>query len=436
MIDRYGKKVKEVVDIWSDKKTYYFWLLVEIAILIARNKIGEIKREIPPDLHESIFINADKINDVEENITKHNIMAFLQCVEPQFPEWLQSWLHRKVTSSDIIDTALCMQMRDSLKIIINDLIQFMEVIKILAFKHKYTPEIGRTHGIHAEPITFGVKLANYYAELARQLKRLNDALYEVSVGSISGAVGMYTLDPRIEEIACEYLGLRPIISTQIISRDIVNEYMIRLGSLASTIAGIAYNNELLAQTEICEVMEFFSKHQKGSSAMPHKKNPIGSENTDGLTRIVYSGVQVAFENRSKIKNERSIDHSGPERIILPDAAGYVDYAMTRLSGIMKKMLVFPDRMMENLNSTKGLIYSQEVMTLVAEKSGLPRSQAHSLIRDVALGCWEKRSDFLQALLANESIMRYVSEDEVHGCFNLDHKLRHVDFIFEKVFGKE
>ncbi len=328
-----------------------------------------------------------------------------------------------------------MQMRDSLKIVIADLVQFMEVVKTLAFRYKNTPEAGRTHGIHGEPITFGVKLANYYAELARHLRRLNDALYEVSVGSISGAVGMYPLDPRIEEIVCEILGLRPIISTQIISRDIVNEYMIRLGSLASTIAGIAYNNELLAQTEICEVMEFFSKDQDGSSAMPHKKNPVGDENIDGITRIVCSGVQVAFENRSKIKNERSIDHSGPERIILPDAAGYTDYTMTRLSGIMEKMLVFPDRMTENLNITKGLIYSQEVMTLVAEKSGLPRSQAHSLVRDIALDCWDKRSDFLHALLANKPITDLVSEEDLRGCFNLDRKLRNVDYIFKKVFGE-
>jgi len=311
----------------------------------------------------------------------------------------------------------------------------MQTIKKRAVEHKYTPEVGRTHGIHAEPITFGVKLANWHDELRRNKERLLKLHEIVSVIKISGAVGMYPLKPEIEKLVGQELSLRPIIATQIISRDIVAEYMSTLGIVAATIGKISLNIRLLSQTEIGEVMEPFGKNQKGSSAMPHKKNPIGSENLSGLMRVVCANVQVAYENLANCWHERSLDNSGAERVIVADSSILLDYGITRLTGIIEKMRIFPDRLLENLGHAKGLIFSQEVMMLVAEKSGMPRNDAHALVGEIALDCWEKRSDFRVALLANHSIRQYVDATELQTCFKLEKKLQYVDYIFEQVFGQ-
>lgn len=431
MLKRYSKKGME--DTWSEYSRFYNWLVVEIAVLRARHRIGELKHDIPSDLIESIKIDPIEINRIERDITKHDVVAFLTQISPQFPAELRPWLHRGLTSYDVGDTALNLQLAASINLIISGVEKLMDAIKKVALQYKYTPEIGRTHGIHAEPITFGVKLANWYAEFARHQRRLRDLIKKVSVGKISGAVGMYTIDPKIEELVCEELGLVPVIATQIISRDIIAEYMSVLGIIAATIGKFSTNLRLLSQTEIGEIMEPFSKDQKGSSAMPHKKNPIGSENLSGLMRVVCANVQVAYENLANCWHERSLDNSGAERVIITDSSILVDYALARLTGIIKKMRVFPERMKQNLNQTKGLVFSQEVMMLVADKSGLPREEAHTLVRDIALKCWENNSDFLEALLGNESIMQYVSEDDLRNCFRLDGKLRYVDYIFNKVF---
>ncbi len=432
MLKRYSRDAMS--NIWSEANKFFNWLLVEIAVLKARRQIGELIHEIPTGLAERISIDPEEINRIEKEITKHDVIAFLMHVSPQFPEKLRPWLHRGLTSYDIGDTALSLQLRESVNILIQTLIKLMGVIKTVALEHKYTPEIGRTHGIHAEPITFGIKLANWYDELKRHLDRLQRLSVSVSVGKISGAVGMYTIDPKIEKLVCEELRLEPVIATQIISRDIVAEYMSTLGIVAATIGKISTNLRLLSQTEIGEIMEPFGKDQKGSSAMPHKKNPIGSENLSGLMRIVCSNVQVAYENLATCWHERSLDNSGSERVIIADTSILLDYAMARLTGIIEKMRVFPGRMLFNLNQTKGLVFSQEVMMLVAEKSGLPREEAHTLVCNVALECWENSTDFLEALLGKDSIMRFVDESDVRSCFNLKGKLRYVDYIFEKVFG--
>lgn len=432
MLKRYSKKKME--DVWSEDNKFRNWLLVEIAVLKVRHQLNELAYDIPEGLVEKIMIDPGEINRIEKEITKHDVIAFLMHISPQFPDELRPWLHRGLTSYDIGDTALSIQMRDSIRLLIKGITKLMSAIENIALEYKYTPEIGRTHGIHAEPITFGVKLANWYDEFKRHRTRLTNLIDAVSVGKISGAVGMYTIDPKIEELVCAELGLKPITATQIISRDVVAEYMSVLGLACASIGKIATNIRLLSQTEIGEVMEPFGKDQKGSSAMPHKKNPIGSENLSGLMRVACANVQVAYENLSTCWHERSLDNSGSERVIIADTSILLDYAMARLAGIIKDMRVFPARMLENLNRTKGLVFSQEVMMLVAEKSGLPREEAHTLVRNIALACWENGQDFLEALLNNEEIMRFAGREEVRACFNLDGKLRYVDQIFNRVFN--
>jgi len=432
MLKRYSRKGMEAV--WSEANKFYFWLLVEIMVLRSRFDIGELTHPVPEGLENTIKIDPEEINRIEKEITKHDVIAFLMHVSPQIPEELRPWMHRGLTSYDIGDTAFGLQMQASLDIIIPGVKKLMNAIKKRAFEFKFTPEIGRTHGIHAEPITFGVKLANWYAELERHLKRLYQAREEVSVGKISGAVGMYTISPEIEEMVCAKLGLKPIVATQIISRDIVAVYMSTLANIAASIGKISTNLRLLSQTEIGEVMEPFSKDQKGSSAMPHKKNPIGSENLSGLMRVPGTNYLVALENLANCWHERSLDNSGSERVVVVDSSVLVDYALTRLTGIIEDMRVFPERMMRNIQATKGLVFSQEVMMLLAEKSDLPREEAHTVVRNVALQCWESEEDFLEALIGNETVMKYVSQNDLQSCFNLEAKISHVDYIFGKVFG--
>lgn len=432
MLKRYGRKGME--DIWSEVNKFYYWLLVEVTVLRVRHDVGELSHPVPEGLENLIIINPEEINRIEKEITGHDVIAFLTHVSPQIPEELRPWMHRGLTSYDIGDTAFGMQMKASLDIIISGVKNLMETIKKHAMEFKHTPEIGRTHGIHAEPITFGVKLANWYAELERHLKRLKQTQDEVSVGKISGAVGMYTISPEIEEAVCEKLGLMPIIATQIISRDIAALYMSTLANLAGTIGKISTNLRLLSQTEIGEIMEPFGKKQKGSSAMPHKKNPVGLENTSGLMRVVGANYSVALENLANCWHERSLDNSGAERVVVVDSSVLVDYALARLAGIIESMRVFPERMMRNFQLTNGLVFSQEVMMLLAEKSSLPREEAHTLVRDVALECWESGKDFFEALRQNVDVMKYVSGDELRSCFVLETKIRYVDHIFERVFG--
>jgi len=429
MIERYitGK----MAGVWSDQRKFETWLQVELAVLKARKEMGEFIFGIP---HASkIKIDPREINRIEKEITKHDVVAFLQHISPQFPEELRPWLHRGLTSYDVVDTAMALQLVDSIDLIDDALKELMEVVESKAWEYKDTPQIGRTHGIHAEPITFGVKLVNWYVELQRHEERLEELRKRVSVGKISGAVGMYTLDPKIEQLTCDKLDLWPTIATQIISRDIIAEYMLVLGLIAGTISKISVSMRLLSQTEIGEVMESFSKDQKGSSAMPHKKNPVGWENLTGMMRIVCSNTQAAYGNLADCWNERSLDNSGPERVIIPDSSALVEYGLIRLKNLFKGMRVFPGRMLENLNQTKGLIFSQEVMMLVAEKSNLPREEAHTLVRDVALACFETREDFQAALLQNETIMQFISPEELSECFDLQKKLRYTDEIFSRVF---
>ena len=432
MIGRYTRK--KMRRIWSDENRFFLWLQVELAVLRARIQLGEIEGRIPQNLETQIQIDPQEINRIESEVTKHDVLAFLNHINPQFPEYLRPWLHRGMTSYDVVDTALMLSMRESLQLILEKLDRLLEVIKNRAFEHKYSAKVGRTHGVHAEPITQGVEFANWYEELRRQKTRLEQALETVSVGKISGAVGMYTLPPDVETLALRALHLEPVIATQIIARDIITEVLGALANVAATIGKISLNIRLAARTEIQEIMEFFDANQKGSSAMPHKKNPIGPENLCGLMRQVVANHSIAAENQANCWEQRSLDNSGIERVIIPDSMTLVDYALARLTGIIEKMLIFPENMLRNLNLMQGLVYSQNVMMLVAEKSGLPRETAHTLVKNVAVKCWETRSDFPTALREDPDICKYVAPEELSYCFDLDSKLKYVDFIFKIVFG--
>jgi len=435
-IERYVRP--EMGAVWSDEQKFRNWLDVEFAVIEARVSLGEISVQIPPDLASKIGIDPQKIDWLENNPetgVRHDVIAFLQHVSPQFPEELRPWFHHKLTSYDPQDTGLMLTLVKSIGILIGDLSKMLEVLGTLAYRHKNDPQIGRTHGIHAEPITFGVKVANWYAEMLRHLQELQRVKEAVSVGKLSGAVGMYTLSPEVEALALRKLGLRPIVATQVISRDIVSQYVSALGRLASSAAKIAITARGLARTEIRELMEYFSANQRGSSAMPHKKNPVGWENITGLARVVRAFVQVAMENQ-ELWDERDISNSGAERIILPGASILTDYLVSRLSGTLEKMMVFPNRMRENLDIMNGLIYSQDVMALLAEKSGESREYAYGTVQVVAKRCWENgfRLNFFDELKKEPAIMQHVTETELAACFNLEKKLAHVDAIFEMIFG--
>jgi adenylosuccinate lyase len=340
-----------------------------------------------------------------------------------------------MTSYDTQDTALSLQLAASVKQILSRIEKLKTVLKEKAFEYRNTPQIGRTHGVHAEPITFGVKIANWYNEFSRHEKRLERLLEQVSVGKISGAVGMYTLDPKVEKETCKILGLKPIIATQIIARDIIAEYVATLAIIAGTIEKIGVTIRTLQRTEILEAQEYFDpKNQRGSSAMPHKRNPISAENLSGMANIMRGYASAALGTISTW-DERDISNSGQERIYLPDASILLDYMLNRLSSLVEKWIIYPERMKDNLNLTKGLVFSQNVQTLLAEKSNLPREEAYKIVRDIAQGCWESKEDFKKSLLKNSDVMKYLSIKDIEKCFDISTKLKYVDYIFKKVFGK-
>ena len=418
--------------IWSEEAKFKNWAKVELAVLRARTIAGELKLNIPENLLDKIEIDINEIDRIEKEKTKHDVIAFLMHTSPQLPEEIRPHWHEKMTSYDTQDTALSLQLIDSINLLETRLKKLMETIKMRALEYKYTPKMGRTHGVHAEPITFGVQLANYYAELKRHSIRLEKTKEQVSVGKISGAVGVYTLNPKIENIACSILGLKPIIATQIISRDIIADYISTVAIIGGTIEKICVNIRTMQRTEILEAQEFFSKTQRGSSAMPHKRNPIGAENLSGMSRVLRGYVVTALENQNTW-DERDIANSGPERIIIPDASILLDYMLKRVEKIISKWIIYPENMKKNLELTKGLIFSQNVQALIANKSNLPREEAYALVREVAQRCWETKEDFFEALLTADYIMKYTEKDELKSCFNLNNKIKHVDHIFNKVF---
>jgi adenylosuccinate lyase len=425
----------EMLALFSKEARFRAWLEVELAVLRVRAERGEIDAGVPEGLIDTIVIDPDEIDRIEREKTGHDVIAFLMHVSPQLPMDLRPHFHRKMTSYDVVDTALSLIMQRAAKQISDRAMELLETLKAMAERYKYSPMIGRTHGVHAEPITFGVKLANWYQMLWRRYVMVDEQIRAVAVCKLSGAVGMYTIEPETEAAVCRELGLDQEVNTQIIGRDIIAEFMCSLGLLASVIEHIAVNIRSLVRTEIREVQEGFRKgKQRGSSAMPHKRNPIGSENMTGVARLVRRSVNGAMETIPSW-DERSLDNSSFERINIAEACVFTDYMLKRMKGILERLVVHENAMREHIDLLKGLVYSQDVQSLFAAKTDMPREDAYEVVYLIAQDCFDEDKDFLEALLASEQIMAALTEDELRACFDLKAKIRHVDDIFFLAFDR-
>ena len=429
MIKRYSRK--PLTDIWSEENKYKIWLDVEIAAAEAMEKLGQIPRGVASVVRKKSKINVKRIHKIETEV-KHDVIAFLTSVTEKAGIKAR-YLHQGMTSSDVLDTSFNIQLVQSGKIILNDIDQILKVLKRQAKRYKLTPCIGRSHGIHAEPITFGLKLASFYEEFKRNRKRLADAIDEVSTCAISGAVGTFAnINPNVEKYVAKKLSLKvEPISTQVIPRDRHAFYFSVLGIIAGSIERVAIEIRHLQRTEVYELQEFFSKKQKGSSAMPHKKNPILSENLTGLARMVRSVVTPALENIA-LWHERDISHSSVERNIGPNANITTDFALVRLTNILDKMIVYPKKMLENLNITKGLIFSQEVM-LELTKSGLSREKSYKLVQSYSKKCFAEDLNLYDVLLKDKLIMTKISQKKLKSIFSYSKHTKNVNLIFKRVF---
>ena len=417
--------------IWESENLYAKWLEVEIAACEAMAQEDLIPEEALENIKKKAAFSVGRILEIEEE-TKHDVIAFLTNVEEHVgPD--SRYIHLGLTSSDILDTSFALLLKQAMDIIVQDLQELMDVIRIRAMEHKYTVMIGRSHGIHAEPITFGLKLAVWYSEMKRNLKRLVEARDVISYGKLSGAVGTFAnTSPKIEALVCKKLGLKPEeISTQIIQRDRHAQYFSSLAILAGTVEKIAVEIRHLQRTEVLEVEEPFAKGQKGSSAMPHKKNPIGCENISGLARLVRSNSLAAMENMP-LWHERDISHSSVERVIAPDSTILIDYMLHRLTGILRGLVVHADRMDENLKKMKGLIFSQQLLLKLAGK-GLERQTAYVMVQRNAMKVWETGQEFKDLIMEDQEIGGYLSKSEIEEIFDLDYHVKHVDDIYERVF---
>lgn len=418
--------------IWNDESKYRNWLRVEIAVCEAWVELGQIPPEALEKIRERARFDVKRIDDLEKTL-KHDVIAFLTAVAEHVGEESR-YIHLGLTSSDVLDTAFALQLRDAATIVIDDIEKVIEVLKGLAFKHKYTPMVGRTHGIHAEPTTLGLVFALWYDEMRRNLERMERAREVISVGKISGAVGTFAnVPPRVEERACEILGLKPErISTQIVQRDIHAEYFLTLSIIAATVEKIALQIRHFQRTEVLELEEPFTEGQKGSSAMPHKRNPILAENLCGLSRLIRSYAISALEN-VPLWHERDISHSSVERVIGPDATILIDFMLYRLKGLLEGLHIYPENMEKNLWLTRGLIFSEKVLLKLVEK-GLSREEAYGLVQRNAMRAWREKEDFKGLLLEDNQLRNHLSSDEIEECFSVGHDLKNVDYIFDRVFS--
>ncbi|MFO7896918.1 MAG: adenylosuccinate lyase [Candidatus Cloacimonadales bacterium] len=428
MIKRYSRE--EMEKIWDLPNRFQCMLDVEIAACRAMNQLGMIPDEDLENIVEKADFDIERIDEIEQ-VTKHDVIAFLTSVS-EFVGPSSRFIHYGMTSSDVLDTATSLQLKQAGILILRDLEKLSEVLRIRAQEHKHTLCIGRSHGIHAEPTTFGLKFALWYDEMQRNIRRLKAAIDIVSVGQISGAVGNYAhLSPQVEEIACTYLDLQPVnIATQVIQRDRIAEYMNTLAVAASTIEKISVEIRHLQRTEVLEAEENFSKGQKGSSAMPHKRNPIATEQMSGMARLIRSNAMAALENNA-LWHERDISHSSVERIILPDTTILMNYMLNKMISLIENLLVYPDNMMKNINLTNGLVFSQVFLLKLAE-TGISREDSYALVQRNAMKCWETKQPFQELLLADEEIRKYLSAAEINQIFSFERYLKHVDFIFERV----
>ncbi|MGG0411938.1 adenylosuccinate lyase [Peribacillus simplex] len=428
MIERYTRP--EMGNIWTEKNRFNAWLEVEILACEAWSELGVIPKEDVKLLREKATFDVDRINEIEKD-TRHDVVAFTRAVSETLGEE-RKWVHYGLTSTDVVDTALSYVIKQANDILAKDLNNFVEILKNKAKEHKYTVQMGRTHGVHAEPTTFGLKLALWYQEMKRNVERFEEARRNIEVGKISGAVGTYAnIDPFVEKFVCEKLGLEAApISTQTLQRDRHAHYMSTLALIATSIEKFAVEIRGLQKSETREVEEFFAKGQKGSSAMPHKRNPIGSENMTGMARVIRGYMMTAYEN-VPLWHERDISHSSAERIILPDATIALNYMLNRFSNIVKNLTVYPENMKRNMDRTLGLIFSQRVLLSLIDK-GLVREEAYDTVQPKAMEAWELQVPFRSLIEKDDKITSLLTKEELDDCFDPTHHLKNVDVIFDRL----
>jgi len=429
MIKRYSRK--ELVDIWDEHNKYKIWLNIEIAAAEGMEKIKLIPKGVASIVKKKGKIKVKRIHQIESKV-KHDVIAFLTSITEQVG-FKAKFLHQGMTSSDVLDTCYNIQLVQSGNILLNDIEEILSVLKLQAKKYKNTICIGRSHGMHAEPITFGLKLASYFSEFSRNKKRLIQAINEISTCAVSGAVGTFAnIDPRIEKYVAKKMNLHvEPVSTQIIPRDRHAYFFSILGIIAGSVERVATEIRHLQRTEIQEIEEFFSRDQKGSSAMPHKRNPILSENLSGLSRLVRSYVVPALENIA-LWHERDISHSSVERNIGPDATITLDFALVRMKNILKNMRVYPKKMIDNLNLTKGLIFSQQVM-IELTKNGFTREEAYKVVQKHARFSWTNNISLLESLINDKNLTKKIGSRKLNNIFDLSYHTKNIDYIFKKVF---
>lgn len=418
--------------VWTDENRFGKWLDIEVLICEAYGELSLIPAEDLKTIKERARFDVGKILEIEKR-TKHDVVAFIECVS-EYVGPSSKYIHMGVTSSDILDTSFACLLKEASDILVEDIAALMDVLKEKAYQHKMTPAIGRTHGIHAEPVTFGLKIAHFYDEMRRNLERMKAARERVSYGKISGAVGTYAhVPPFVEEYVCGKLGLKAApISSQIIPRDYHAEFFTTLALIGSSIERMAMEIRSLQRTEVGEAEEFFSKGQTGSSAMPHKRNPIASENLCGLARLLHGYALSSMEN-IPLWHERDISHSSVERVIAPDATIALDYMFERVKNLFKNLIVYPEKMLGNMNISKGLYHSEAILLAIIRK-GLTRQEAYKLTQKVAMHCYENKLDFAAELKKNPDIGKYLSSEEIQATCSNDHYFRHVDRIFKRVFN--
>jgi adenylosuccinate lyase len=418
--------------IWAEQRRFETWLAVELAATDTMAEAGIVPADAARELRDKASFDIARIDEIEQT-TQHDVIAFTTAVAERVGPSAR-WLHFGLTSSDVVDTALALQMREACDLILEDLVALAAAIRTRAFEHKRTPMMGRTHGVHAEPMTFGLKLALWYAEVQRDIVRVQRARDGVSVGKISGAVGTFAhLPPEIEAGVCARLGLTPApIATQVIQRDRHAELMTALAITAASLEKFALEIRGLQKTELGEVEEPFGKGQKGSSAMPHKRNPVGCEQVCGLARVVRGNALVALENVA-LWHERDISHSSAERVTLPDSFLALDHMIRRFTRIVSGMVAYPERMLENIGRSRGVVFSGQVLLELARR-GLSREQAYLWVQRNAMRSFHEQTDFRQLLLADPDVMGVLTREEIDRTFSLDEQLRHVDTLFARVFG--
>ncbi len=424
--------MQRMAKVWTDENRFGKWLDIEVLICEAYGELSLIPAEDLKTIKERARFDVGKILEIEKR-TKHDVVAFIECVS-EYVGPSSKYIHMGVTSSDILDTSFACLLKEASDILVEDIAALMDVLKEKAYQHKMTPAIGRTHGIHAEPVTFGLKIAHFYDEMRRNLERMKAARERVSYGKISGAVGTYAhVPPFVEEYVCGKLGLKAApISSQIIPRDYHAEFFTTLALIGSSIERMAMEIRSLQRTEVGEAEEFFSKGQTGSSAMPHKRNPIASENLCGLARLLHGYALSSMEN-IPLWHERDISHSSVERVIAPDATIALDYMFERVKNLFKNLIVYPEKMLGNMNISKGLYHSEAILLAIIRK-GLTRQEAYKLTQKVAMHCYENKLDFAAELKKNPDIGKYLSSEEIQATCSNDHYFRHVDRIFKRVFN--